>query len=540
MPQETHGQLVTVPPDGGWGWVIIMVSFVGFIIMDMPCMGFQVIEPFLLEALQVSNPSATLIFSTYVLLMQILGPISGGICNRFGFRITFIIGTLLMATGLFLVFWINNYFLTVLLYGALAGSGSSCILLVCAVAPGFWFERKRPIALGLASSATGFSLVSVHISQLCSEKFGWRYCFIFWTIIICLTGCLSVLLYPPPMIQLQGSVVIDNLPLRTVTALDVVNTNQINRIEKVESVHEIPHEILRSISKQTGIPLASTSRRVPTNDIEQARPSLSWYSISTAGSRPLYKKDVFYNGNLDQALVMSNTPSASYTLQNSKLPTVQDVKEEKEGQWKIPEAVSRAISEMIDLTLLKSTVFLLLLLATFLCYTAVYIPIVAFQKMNKGKIEEKYRFMIPILMGAGITTSRLLIGFLLYSFPSISALWIIVTAAIANGLMLCCVMMSNASAYQLGLAFFSGAFSSIINPLRSVVIIEKLGLDRLTSSIGMLFLVQGISCFIGLPIAELLIQGTGMIYAGLVFSGICFILSGTTYALVGIISILKT
>ena len=43
--------------------------------------------------------------------------------------------------------------------------------------------------------------------------------------------------------------------------------------------------------------------------------------------------------------------------------------------------------------------------------------------------------------------------------------------------------------------------SAVITPLRSVVIIEELGLDRLTSCMGILFFVQGVACFIGLPLA---------------------------------------
>ncbi|CAH1389180.1 unnamed protein product [Nezara viridula] len=542
MPQKHHEQLVTVPPDGGWAWVITAVGFLGIIIIDMPCMSFQVVVPFLLETLHASKPSVTIIFSTYTLLMQLLGPVAGGICNRFGFRIAFIIGSVLMVVGLLPIFWISNYVLTVFLYGVIAGSGSSFILIVSAVAPGFWFERKRPIALGIVSSATGFSVLSINISQFCSDKLGWRYCFILWAIIISLTGSLSVLLYPPPMIELQGQAVVENVPMRSVTAMDLVNTKKIKNIEKMESAHEIPNRIMSRISEQSGVPVPSTSQKVSDEYTRRSSccPSCcNCFGKAMAGSRPLYRKDIFYQGNLDQASELNNTPREAYTLPLSKLPTVQDVKEEREGHWKIPEAVSRAVSEMIDLSLLKSAVFLLLVLATFLFYTAVYIPFLQLKRVNEGKMEECYRLMIPILMGAGVTTFRLLVGFMLYFFPSISALLIIVIASFASGLIFLSVMLSHATPYQIGFAFFGGAFPSIINPLRSVVIIEKLGLDRLTSCMGMLFFVQGIACFIGLLFAELLIEGTGSIYAGLVFCSICFILSGMVFALIGIMNKFK-
>lgn len=82
-------------------------------------------------------------------------------------------------------------------------------------------------------------------------------------------------------------------------------------------------------------------------------------------------------------------------------------------------------------------------------------------------MEEHNPLLIPILMGAGITSFRLLVGFMLYFFPSISALVIIVIASFVSGLLFCSVIISYASSYLIGLAFFGGAFPCNINIMQS-------------------------------------------------------------------------
>lgn len=67
-------------------------------------------------------------------------------------------------------------------------------------------------------------------------------------------------------------------------------------------------------------------------------------------------------------------PEDAYGISISKLPTVTDVKQEVECHCKVPEAIVRAVNEMVDLSLFKSTVFLLIAAASLLTYTAIYIP----------------------------------------------------------------------------------------------------------------------------------------------------------------------
>lgn len=44
-------------------------------------------------------------------------------------------------------------------------------------------------------------------------------------------------------------------------------------------------------------------------------------------------------------------------------------------------------------------------------------------------------------------------------------------------------------------------FLGLFLPLRSVMLIDYVGLEKLTSAMGFIFTIQGLGCFVGIPIA---------------------------------------
>ncbi|KAK3746745.1 hypothetical protein RRG08_059576 [Elysia crispata] len=79
------------------------------------------------------------------------------------------------------------------------------------------------------------------------------------------------------------------------------------------------------------------------------------------------------------------------------------------------------------------------------------------------------------------------------------------------------------------LAVYSSIFGlavAVFVSLRSIIMVELMGLDRLTSAFGLVIMCQGISAFLGAPIAGSLSDTYGNYNAAFYLAGISFALSG--------------
>lgn len=96
-------------------------------------------------------------------------------CDRFGFRITAIIGTVITALGLILTSFVTMFPLMYVTYSIIAGLGygflyNSSLLVVLA-----YFVKRRSIAVGIFTSASSAGLLVVSQSNAALlREFGWR------------------------------------------------------------------------------------------------------------------------------------------------------------------------------------------------------------------------------------------------------------------------------------------------------------------------------------------------------------------------------
>ncbi|CAH1388753.1 unnamed protein product [Nezara viridula] len=437
----------------------------------------------------------------------VCGPIAGGVCNRFGFRMTNMLGCFLMILGLVSSYFISDYFSFLLFYGITCGCGTSFILMVANVATGFWFDSKRTIAFGLVSASGGISVFSVPLSNYLADEYGWRHCFSIWAglVVILLLG--SFLLAPPPMIELES-----NKPL--VGPANTVDIKRVTIIIPLEyekpKVQRMTAKKIHKMSMTTGIPMGRVSRA----SVRPAREPIGLGKIfrcclccncctQSVGSRPLYRKDIFYEGSICYAAKKENQDETTFPLTMTKLPTTRDVAQEVECHCALPEAVSRALKEMLDFSLFKSPIFFLILLSSFVVYIVRYIPLLVLKKFNLPYMDNVTANKVITMFGLGSLISRALVGFILYYFHHISPLIATIFVTLIGGMALCCLIITHWEIYQMVLSFVAGSFVAVVISIRSLVIIDLLGLNKLTSCTGLLFFLQGFASFVGMPIADL-------------------------------------
>lgn len=85
-----------------------------------------------------------------------------------------------------------------------------------------------------------------------------------------------------------------------------------------------------------------------------------------------------------------------------------------------------------------------------------------------------------------------------------------------------CIDYASLTAYSIVFGFTIGAYVG----LTSVILVDLLGLDKLTNAFGLLLLFQGIASLVGPPLAGLLYDMTGSYSPAFLMAGIMIAISG--------------
>ena len=101
-----------------------------------------ILEP-LVKAFDSNICSVSFIGSLLSGVNAMLGPIFGGLANKFGMRTVCISGSIIGCIGLSVSPLSNSIALLTLTMGIIAGTGAGAITLPPNIAVGYYFERKR-------------------------------------------------------------------------------------------------------------------------------------------------------------------------------------------------------------------------------------------------------------------------------------------------------------------------------------------------------------------------------------------------------------
>ncbi|XP_013415330.1 monocarboxylate transporter 9 isoform X2 [Lingula anatina] len=163
------------PPDGGYGWVIVVASFLNQILSIGVPFSVGVYYVAFLEEFQGSKGLTAWIGSIHTGLLFGAGPLAGAVINRFSHRVAVMIGGLMGAVGFFLSAFSTSLYYLYASYGIVAGVGVSLVYVPSVVVIGEWFEHRRNFAFGLASSGVGLgNLIMTPVIQKTIDIFGWR------------------------------------------------------------------------------------------------------------------------------------------------------------------------------------------------------------------------------------------------------------------------------------------------------------------------------------------------------------------------------
>lgn len=151
-------------------------------------------------------------------------------------------------------------------------------------------------------------------------------------------------------------------------------------------------------------------------------------------SRPMYRDDIFFSASLTRLPQYTSRTSLAYNISVTKLPTKNDIEEEKTKSCVCPEAIKRTLSTMLDFSLLKSPTFLILAFGGFFTMMGFYIPFMYLvDRADSEGMAKNYTLFLISAIGISNTIGRVLCG-ILSSFPGVNALFVTNAALTIGGI----------------------------------------------------------------------------------------------------------
>ncbi|CAB3398406.1 unnamed protein product [Caenorhabditis bovis] len=494
---------VAIPPDGGYGWVIVAASFLLNAIFDgvIYTQG-KVFAPAWKESFNVSDSVSSGVFSLLIGFYYVSGPIASAFCNVFGCRKVAIFGALLACVGFIFSMAAPNVFVLYLTFSVISGTGFGFMYLPAIVVISQYFAKKRSSATGIAVCGSGIGTTILAIVN--DPVFGfvsndWRM-FCLFPAILSFSGIFVALFLSPVEVkqhQETPQITIDQEPV----------------VVEEQDLAASQNDLMRDISE----------------NVEQI-------------NRPLSHLDVFYPASTTtiEARSRANSidgrnnldkPDINETTLLVHFETHKDINNISKKKKPVHIQVFESIKELGDKDLLGSITFLLLAFSgtlTLICFYVPFMFIGLILDQIPGITTEAKAFIISFI-GVCNIAGRIGCGYIA-DHPRVSALVVNNVALVVAGLATMAVPHFTAYwhfvVYCIPFAFGIAVFAA----LRSVICVELLGVENLNKGFGFMMFFMGVGAVVGSPMAAYIRELTGSY-------NISFYVMGSIMAISGLICI---
>ena len=163
------------PPDGGWGWVVVVAAFVTNLIADGVTFTFGIIYVDLLRYFGEGKSKTAWIGGLFMSMPLISGPIASYLTDRFGCRRVCMFGSVLSAFGFVVSSYAESIELLIFTFGIVSGFGLALCYVTAVVIVAYYFEKRRSLATGLSVCGSGIgTFLFAPLTTFLVTEYGWR------------------------------------------------------------------------------------------------------------------------------------------------------------------------------------------------------------------------------------------------------------------------------------------------------------------------------------------------------------------------------
>ncbi|CAG0883434.1 unnamed protein product [Darwinula stevensoni] len=286
---------------------------------------------------------------------------------------------------------------------------------------------------------------------------------------------------------------------------------------KIPSVQSLSHRP-SLVSKVSNASCSSRPRRISVTSHGGGSRRASRGSLHM----PLVRKDTFLAGSVQRlpdfqmSTSIEDYRASILSLHQEKdmvdtltLPP-EEVPPEKDALcWMLPASFVEIFREMTDFTLLANPVFLLIGLSSIFGMLGFYVPFVYLVDAATGKgIDMDTACFLLSAVGLTNTLGRVFMGWL-SDLPRVDCLLLNNLCLLISGITVAFTPFCNTMfGFTIVAVLFGLCIAGFVS-VASIMLVELMGIDRLTNAFGLLLLFRGLSSFLGAPIAGAISDATG-------------------------------
>ncbi len=477
--------------DGGWGWVVVVGSFLAYFIADGWSYSFGIIYPNLLEHFHEGKGTTAIIGALMYGVPLLISPIVCALTTVYGCRKVAVIGGFITGISFIMSAFAKSLLFLCFTLGILASIGLSMTYIPSIVIVTVYFEKHRGLATGLAVTGSGLGAFAFPpLVNWLLTTYNWRGALlvlggISFNIIIA-----GLLFRPPPMttdhLETQESSLTEQkntkhfkkagnilLPrLHNISASELTNRSQsTNDLDKKSKEDKLTLSIANIyVSKQTD---SENNEKSHLLDKEGAIPLSSPITVSSP--------ELYFPSSLI-------TPASSADAKHSAI----------QQTW---QEIKLVMKSMMDSTLLSNCPFLIYCAHNFILYLWVGAPYVYLvDKATLIGIDEVDAAFLLSIIGISRTAGQLVLGFL-GDNPKISIVGLYTASIAIAGLLTLLVPVYNSYGTLCLYSSLFGFFVSVLYALQMMCVVDIIGIQKATNGFGIIQLFQGIATLLGTPIA---------------------------------------
>ncbi|KFM81721.1 Monocarboxylate transporter 13, partial [Stegodyphus mimosarum] len=193
---------VQTGPDRGWSWVVAFAACFNSLVLAGIFRTSGVLFVAFINTFGVTREEASWPVVVCISVLNLTGPFSGLLGQKYGIRPVAMAGALIATIGISSCYFTTSLRIITLLFGVVFGIGYGLVSTLMPVIVNFYFLNLRATANGIANSGSCFgSLILPPFFELLISTYGLSGCFLLTGGLVLHIAIASALLRPPPWLE---------------------------------------------------------------------------------------------------------------------------------------------------------------------------------------------------------------------------------------------------------------------------------------------------------------------------------------------------
>ncbi|XP_029679004.1 monocarboxylate transporter 1-like isoform X2 [Formica exsecta] len=569
-----------IPPDGGWGWVVLSSALVVNFLIPGTVKSFGVLFVEFLHVFKASSTAASWMPALCYFLYSSLGPLSSVLSTKYSYRSVTLIGGTFAASGMMLSYFANSVTYLYVSYGLMVGIGAGLTFPPTVYIVTQYFERLRGVANGLCISGSAIgTIVLPPLLQYLLDCFGYRGAVLIMGGIT-LNTLVCGLLYHPVEQHMKIIYLDEGIDNEALTLDESIDGKQMlaektesdlkydSSLQTAYSNDKLSHNVvLESINEKASYDSEKNDRRTDTilrlqsdvsneDMISRTRDEISQEDIANEiclTTRPsLTKKDeddlddMQISPRRDSTIVEENCKlqfDSSKIADNSKDDNNKKCAEESKQDDACSKSAKTSVEKLdksekirfFDLSVLKDPIYLVILISntTSAISNTNFMILLPSYAIAEGFDKHSSALLLSIVSALDLVGR--ISGASLSDIDFVPKYYYFVGGLGTSGIAL--ALLPMATSYAM-LSFFCALFglsSGMYIGITTVILADMLGTEKLSSSYGISLFVNGVLQLVGPPVCGVIFENVLSYKPIFLAFGIILILGTALWAAVPII-----